>query len=366
MFRSVYFCLLIIFTFIFVNGHCWAKDNYKSAQSLGQAAAKRASDILDIKWTDKEVVILTNAGYAKPGEFSTQGCLDGLAKQTGTSVGKSNLLSLQSRYDRPLWFAFYSSESGKCAYLEMSSESGKRVLSGETKNGQIFSVQQSAKIDAQYLFKHSDKFKEKSKQGLFGNNLFRVVTVANAAASDCPDDVLQAIKLHDHYCPGVMSGVLMGRFIQKEILLSNPDNKCFVLSLNPWCKEDALITLLNVTPGKRSYGVFYPEKEEIKSWPNPLDKASTIVFVHQDHDPWKGTVLYFDFAKAQKMFKSPETGNQMLDKLAMDLWFLDYLDKPEEFVSIVTKFELKKGQNPRVFLRPELNSIKMLSEKVIN
>jgi len=335
--------------------------NYDAARSFGRSAAERAAELLDCGLNEQKLIVLTNAGFARPGGLSSKGCIDGLSAATGASVGSSTLLRLQSRFDQPLWFAVYNPESGKCAYLQTERKRAKKALSDKRFRDGDFALEQTARIKAENLIDHAEALQDRAENGLFGNNLFRVVTAANAAAKNSPDDLLTAIQLHDHFCPGVSSGVLMARYIREQILSGRQGADCFVLSLNPWCKEDALITLLNATPGKRGYGVVYPAEGSTENWPAPLSRADTVVFVREDSGPWSGRMLRFDFAKANEMFSGPESGMAAVDKLAMDLWLMGYLEKPEAFVDTVGTVQLKKGESPRKLLSPGKNPVEYLS-----
>ncbi len=341
---------------VFTSALAMAPD-YDRAVYLGAEAVERAEDLLSVEFSKTEVIALTNAGYSESGGQSTLGCLDGIAAASTASVGSSTLITLQCRPDEPLWFAFYLPASGRCAYLQM--EAGKTAAVLEKNARPDFKLEHSARIDAGYLFNNPKKFKKQAEDGLFGKNLFRVVTVANAAAKDCPDSALQAMRVHDHYCPGVTSGVLLAEYVQKEIISPEQDG-LFVLSLVPWCKEDALTTLLNATPGKRSYGVFYADREKTGEWPEPLDKSCTIVFTKQG-EKWTGHILGFDFNRAKKMYGDKKFGFYVLDKLYADLWFLDYLNRPEKFVDNLGTIALKKGESPKDFLRPDMDVLKKLT-----
>ena len=339
-------------------------SNYPAARDLGRYVAVQAASALDENWKAGECIVLSNAGYARPDGRSTQGCLDGVAEITRSSVGRSTLITLQSRFDQPLWFAFYDRSSGRCAYYELEAELAGKALAGhQDLDKTLFSRSDMARIDAEFLFAEPEAFKAKCRQGLFGQNVFRVVTVANAADQDCPNHVLKAMQVHDHYCPGVTSGIMLAAFVQEHILNDSAQAPCFVLSLNPWCKEDALTTLLNATPGKRAYGVVYPGEGEVKSWPKPMHTVSTAVFVQKEKDnAWHGWLLSFDFDQARSMQDLPAFDFPVLDKLASDLWFLDKLDSPERFVSVVKEVELENGVSPKALLRPGSNPVRMLAE----
>jgi formylmethanofuran dehydrogenase subunit E-like metal-binding protein len=331
--------------------------DYDRAVYLGAEAVEASENLLATELSNTRIIALTNAGYSEAGGKSTLGCLDGIAAASTASVGSSTIITLQCRPDEPLWFAFYVPASGKCAYLQMDADKTTAVLKKDVRPD--FELKQSARIDSAYIFNNPKKFKKQAKEGLFGKNLFRVVTVANAAAQDCPDDVLQAIRVHDHYCPGVTFGVLLARYVQNEIIEPDQDG-LFVLSLVPWRKEDALTTLLNVTPGKRSYGVFYADKGKTGEWPEPLNKSCTIVFTKKG-EQWTGHILGFDRNRAKKMCGNKKFGFYVLNQLYADLWFLDYMDRPEKFVDNLGTIVLKKGESPKNFLRPEISMLKKLT-----
>ncbi|MFO8083172.1 MAG: FmdE family protein [Desulfobacterales bacterium] len=60
------------------------------------------------------------------------------------------------------------------------------------------------------------------------------------------------------YCSGVTSGILMAEYLKKHFPVEK--GGYFIHTVDPWCREDALLVLLNATPNKRSYAVSYPNK----------------------------------------------------------------------------------------------------------
>ena len=356
--------LSVCLSTLLLAGHLWASSpNYSAARNLGAYVADQAATALEAEWTPGECIVVTNAGYARPMGHSSLGCVDGVTAGCGASLGRGTLITLQSRFDQALWFAFYDRASGRCTYYQLSTKKTGQALKGQKAiHSDLFSHTDTARIDAQTILAHPQSFENKAKQGLFADNLFRVVTVANAADQGCPDYVLQALQVHDHYCPGVSSGILMATYIQKE-LISSPETSCFVLSLNPWCKEDALTTLLNATPGKRAYGVLYPSKGQIKSWSGPLNRVDTVAFLKgPDDEHWKGYCLGFDFEQARGKQDLPAYDFIVLNKLASDLWFLDRLDQPEAFVSMLETLHLPSGMEPKDLLRPGKNPVQILEK----
>ncbi|MDZ7761779.1 MAG: FmdE family protein [Desulfovermiculus sp.] len=365
MLRKAFLAITCLACFFFIAVQVWATSfEYSAAKELGTYATNQAAKDLDTKWNPENCIALTNAGYARPNGQSSLGCLDGIAAQSKATPGQGTLIRLQSRFDQPLWFAFYARKSGQCAYYQLEADKAAQALSNkQSLTPSLFTRKDTARIDADFLFAHSQKFQNQAQKGLFGSNLFRVVTVANAADRNCPDYVLTALQVHDHYCPGVSSGLMLTAYTQEYILKSSPQTECFVLSINPWCKEDALITLLNATPGKKGYGVLYPTEKEVTSWPKPLNQVDTVVFTQENNDQaWHGWLLGFDFDRARQMQDLPKFDSVVVDKLAADRWFLDRLDRPEKFVSVLKEVELEDGASPRDLLKPGSNPVHILAD----
>ena len=63
---------------------------------------------------------------------------------------------------------------------------------------------------------------------------------------------------------------------------------------------------------------------------------------------WDGMVLVFQWGETD----CPGYNNSVIDKLCMDLWYLDKLDAPEDFVYEILAFQLPKGLGPKDLARP--------------
>jgi len=332
---------------------------YSQWKAVGQFAADLSLEMIQkaAATPDKDnLIVLANAGYAEMSGMSTQGALDGLAKVTGASRGKNTLLEIQSAAREPLWFATYDRQSGFCAYLEMKksgtsdAESFPRTLSPE-----MFGIRTVERIDAPYLYQHAKAFETRLASRIFGNNAFRVITIANAVASGASARVIRALEFHDHYCPGVISGIFMAGYVQTHF----PPGKSgyFVHSVDPWCKEDALMVLLNATPGKKKYAVSYPAKADRAERLPEVETAATIVYRRDDQNQkWEGIILGFDWADTA----CTESGSGIIDKLCMDLWYLEQIDTPETFVKVLKTVTLPDGVSPIDWARPGTDPLKMM------
>lgn len=299
------------------------------------------------------LIVLTNAGYSEIGGDSTQAALDGIASVTGASRGRNTLVEIHSAPWAPLWFAVFDRKSGYCAYLEVK-DSGKDIP--ENPDEGIFSIMTIERIDPDYLYGHASEYKSKFDNKVFGGNEFRILTIANAIAKGAPTYLVRSVEFHDHYCPGVNSGILMANYIKKNF---PPDDKgYFIQSVTPWCKEDALQVMLNVTLGKRSYSIYHPSDSDLEARSPAFKDISTIVYRHdKKNDQWQGIALSFVWADT----KSATTGNGVIDKMRDALWYMDYIEKPEGFVKVVKSFDLPTGVLPEDWARPGINPLEKLS-----
>ncbi len=295
------------------------------------------------------LVVMSNAGYAEFAGYSTQAALDGLSHASGTSRGKMNLLEVHSAYNMPLWFAIYDKTSGLCSYLQVNPS-----LTGIA---DLFSINKVEKINVEHLYANADEYTTKFNSGIFGGNEFRIVTIMNIVAKGAPMYAVRAFEFHDHYCPGVSSGLLMVNYIKKHFTIAS-GGSYFVQAVNPWCKEDALSVLLNATPGKRGYSVLYSTAEDRATWKTEAKDAANIIYRYDSATKkWDGVVLGFTFAKNTGC--EAYTGT-IINKLCLDLWYMEHMNEPETFVKEIKLFDLPEGLTPKDWARPGVDPMQKL------
>jgi formylmethanofuran dehydrogenase subunit E-like metal-binding protein len=360
--------MVVTIMILAVGGICFGSDAgiekkslsvYEKWESVGRTAADMSLDLIKKTAAAPQagnLIVLTNAGYAEVNGVPTQGSLDGMAAVTGVSRGRNTLVEVHSNSCAPLWFAVYDKGSGYCVYLQVDSSKVSKMTKGfATAPPGLFNVSSIERIDAAYLFDHPSQYKAKFENKVFGGNEFRIVTIANAVAAGAPPYAVRAFEFHDHYCPGVTSGIIMARYLKAHF----PPGKSgyFVHALEPWCKEDALLVLLNATPGKRSYAVSYHTDVDLARRTPEAKNASTIIYRQNDQTQrWEGLILAFEWAETS----CSNTGNMVIDKLCVDLWYLKRMERPEDFVKVVKTFELPEGTSPRDWARPGVDPLKML------
>jgi formylmethanofuran dehydrogenase subunit E-like metal-binding protein len=332
---------------------------YTRWKTVGQFAADLSLEMIQNAGSapeKKNLIVLTNAGYSEMFGMPTQGALDGLAAATGASRGKNTLVEIHAAAWDPLWVAVHDPASGWCTYLEMARpDTSDPHQFPDAVSPDIFGIRTVERIDAGYLFQHAEAFETRMAGRIFGDNAFRVITIANAVASGAPAHVIRAFEFHDHYCPGVVSGILTAGYVQAHF----PPGRSgyFVHGIDPWCKEDALMTLLNATPGKKKYAVSYPTKTDRANRLQEVETAATIVYRQDDQTKkWEGIVLGFDWADTA----CPKTGNVIIDKLCIDLWYLERIDSPETFVKVLKTVILPDGVSPMDWAGPGIDPLEKM------
>jgi formylmethanofuran dehydrogenase subunit E-like metal-binding protein len=134
------------------------------------------------------------------------------------------------------------------------------------------------------------------------------------------------------------------------------------LSIPPWCKDDALQILLNTTPGKSGYAVYYLNADDKANLKDEAKDIAGIFFRYNGTTKlYEGIVLTFSFSTVTAMSGfDTSVGYGWDSRLAMDLWFLDYLDQPELFITEIRSFELPSGMAPTGWARPGTDPLKEL------
>lgn len=336
-------------------------DEYALWRSVGKRAAEEGLALMKTKGASPSaanLIVLSNAGYAEIDGRTTQGFLDGLTEMTGASRGRNRLLEIHSHPDKALYAALYDMESGLCAYAQVNPFlAAFTVPPSEMAASDIFSILNVQNIDSDYLFANPAEAGARFDEKIFGGNEFAVVTIANAVVAGAPAYAVRSFEFHDHYCPGVTSGIMMAQYVKRNFAMRTPSDAYFVQGIQPWCKEDALMVMLNATPGKSGYAVSYPTNDDKAKWLPEAANVSTIVYrKNGETGLWDGIAL----AYAGGATGCPSYGNTVIDKLCADLWYLERMDQPETFISVVKEFQLPQGVEPKAYARPGVDPMEMV------
>lgn len=324
-------------------------SEYDFWKSVGEIAAAEAVKNVKANHSPNEFIALTNAGYAVVDGRTTQAALDGLSKELKVGRGDFSLVEIHSSSVTPLWFAVYARSTGICAYLQVDEEAiaGVTDLSNKPESG-LFSTATQTVITAEKLFDNPEEAIAVFDSKIFNGNEFRIVTTVNGILAEAPPFVLRSIELHDHFCPGVTSGIFLAEYLRKEFPLT-PGGSYFVQSVQPWCKEDALLAILNTTPGKKGYHLYYPTEEDMARWVDEAQAAADIIYRNNPAtDTWDGIVVGVSLGQTD----CPTYNHSLLDKLCSDLHHLKNLNSPENYITVIHSFTLPAGVTPKDYARP--------------
>ena len=358
------------------------EENLSVLNLVGFRAADRAMKDLSLNRGDSNILALTDAGYiAQIGEYTTEKALDGAIMTSGASRGKGNLVNVHKPYNSPLWFAFFDKNSKDCVYLETDSEVVKTYLQREKtgreaalrdfmklSDGEIFTKVAKENIDADRLLSNPEPWQKKMVAEVFGGNEFSLITLCNLWVIGIPNDFLKVAELHDHICPGLTSGYLIANYIKAKLPTSNPRKEYTIIAIPPWCKDDALIQIFETNVGHKRLFVKWLTKEQLGQLPEYAKNVANIFIRWEEGaESGDGLVVAFDWDKAfneagtsRKDLRAFDTYKWWYVRLKMDIWMMDYWDRPEDLVSTLKSFtvssqaEIEKlkaaGVNPLVEL----------------
>ena len=246
-----------------------------------EAALKLAQSEIQLSPGDRNLLLLTNAGYGQVKTWSTEGFLDLAHEVTGCSLGARNLLPVHASVLDPLWFALYRKDSGKMVFV-------KWIGSG-------FAIQL---IDVSPNAIMTSKGWQEAQKGLIGPNLFSVVSISLAWAVDPPWPLLLAATYHDHFCPGINSGYIAGQYVMEALALSQGDRYVFA-SAPAKCAADALQVMFNTTSGKSAGYAMALGRKNLEEYASSGVKPMTVAMrINPKKDECTGLVLGFDWNKA--------------------------------------------------------------------
>lgn len=288
---------------------------------------KEAMSELKLKRGDRNFAVLTNAGYVAPRGLDTRWAIDTIQEVTGASVGKGNLLFFHRPVDYPLVVAVMRREGETVCYC----------FNGEvmTKAKVQISPEKTLSVEGW-----------SELQKTLGPDSFSLASIFLGWAVGAPWGLLKSAELHDHLCPGLISGYLLVNFIRERYPLEEGKTYLFI-ACPPWCKDDAIQVLLNLTPGKRSLYTMELTEAQKKSLMDP-NVAGILVVCDRERKQGKAIVLRFDWQKAYDLTGWKSEGHPMVSRLKLSHGLIPYLGKPSEFVSVLKELDVDRGTLERL------------------
>jgi formylmethanofuran dehydrogenase subunit E-like metal-binding protein len=275
--------LLMVFflvSFIFMTAAVWAADQPAWLDS-GRAALKGAMSEIGLSRANSNLLVLTNAGYGTIDNQTTEAFLDMASGETGCSMGTRSLLAIHTGIQEPLWCALFRKDTGKLVFFKWTGKGfGQQII--DASPDRILTP---------------DGWK-KASSGIIGNKMFGVVSLSLTWAENPPWPLLLAATFHDHFCPGLNAGYMVGQYLMKRLPLGKSEKYVFVTAPGI-CPADALQMMFNATAGKASgYTMAISNESQKKYAKGGIPPWIVAMRVNMKSDTCEGRVLGFDWSKA--------------------------------------------------------------------
>lgn len=336
--------LLVILCWLLIPTYACADDDLAFDQ--GSRAAEVGMDLLNFEAGDENILALTNAGHAIIKGKTTERALSGLSEKSGLSNGDNNLFQVNRPNWKPLWFYFYNKESGMAAYMEpdpafyaMNAEQ-RASLPADKAFSQVSLMQ----VNLDSLLANPNEGNTTFNKKKFGGNEFSLVGISNVWAAGAGYDFMNAAVFHDHLCPGVTSGYMLIKYVEKVMPITNQSAETYIdIGCPNWCKEDAYQMIWDSTPGKNSMFVMALSKEDEEALKAKYGTrpAGIIIKWNDGAKKGKGLALGFDFDTiSEEVGVANWTGPSWAPKLVQDIGMMEYIDKPESVITSLKEFEV--------------------------
>lgn len=291
---------------------------------------QQAMEDLGIEKGAPQLCVLTNAPYVAPNGKSCPEVVDTLQDLTGCTVGRKNLLFFQRPVNHPLLVALHREDNGETVVIRHGGKSAKTLR---------FNMKGDSAAEPAVFGEIKKKLK---------GDAFSVVTLLTAHAKGAPYSFLKVCEHHNHYCPGVTSGYFIAHFVLDRYPKAAGE-KYVWFACPPWCKDDAISTMLDLSPGKQS--LFVKNMAEGRATEGPDGRyAGIMVRWNPKTKTGKAAVLQFDWNEAFKLANltpeefNPEGGPSnpaFFTARVRSAWALiPHLDEPERFVTLFKEVDV--------------------------
>lgn len=311
----IHLCLILTLLF--------AGDGFTLHAEIGKALGSAMAE-LNLEPKDRKVAVLTNLGYVEVKGSSTREIGKVIEESTGCNIWDGNLLFFQSSREKPLRICVLRKDTADLICITSS-------------GGQLKRVRTNIALD-----RIVDKKGISEIQNLLGPDTFSIVSILSAWSLGAPRSLLTAGELHNHICPGLTHGYMIANFIMERFPITEKQSYTFI-SCPPWCKDDAIQRILDLTPGKRNFYVISLSEEQKK---NLVDEqvAGILVIRERDKKDMRGFVIKFDSEKLQKVIGATiDEKNPMGSRLKVLSEVIPIIHKHGEFVSVVKEFDLDEA-----------------------
>ncbi len=343
-----------------------ANAGYLELMEIGKRAAEMAKDIfmaergINLEKDNLNIAVLTSAGYVYVNGTPTDPCYDGIFEVLGSRLSRKNLLPVHSPFYKPLWFTFVVKGADgmtlDSVYIYYNPETCLLSAGATPWGSRVNDIGPYALNDPTLNYGGNSV--------VFGDLYFSIESIANAWKYDVPYDHLVTFLFHNHVCPGVQPGFFITEYAFDNYPLS-PGQQYQWFGTSIYCKDDALIYLMGVSPGTGTYFAKRVLQEELESPMIPGGSEEGILIVW---DPVKkvGKAVMISFKWPEFDLSDCTTFQARFEKWAAAFIMLSqgrtpsYMTSPmvltKEVEKWITEDELKiiqsgAGGNPIAFLR---------------
>ncbi|NLD56815.1 MAG: hypothetical protein GX651_01615 [Methanomicrobiales archaeon] len=303
-------------------------------EDIGQRAAYTAMNELGFTKGDAHVVVLTNAGRAIVNGKTTGRTLSGISDISGLENGRNTLWVVNRPDYKPVWFYFYNKNTGKGLYLEPDT-AFYTMKNGEASSVAFYDTWSKKVVvngDLIQMLADTD-MGNKTMKDMGGNS--GVIAIANGWAHGAPYDMLTAVMLHNHFCPGVSSGYILAKYVEQKMPIT--DGKSYVVISSPtWCKDDIFPMLWDTTPGKGGqyrYAISDADQEKLAA---KYGVRPAGIYILWDSKAKSGHAMLLGFNFDSTEWTGPSWGQK--PKQVLDM--IENIGTPEKYVVVIKEFEV--------------------------
>lgn len=312
-----------------------ATENYK----LGREVTAKADQLLGLSSANaSDVLVITTAGVTMHNGVTSEGSVEGILNALGEKVssGQGNLLILRKTPVDPVDFAFIKKNGNALQAVFFLKGSTDPVYQG-TVSQDMLPAQWNNLIAS-----------------VGGKNAYTYASLANAWKAGAPSDLLRQAAFHGHMCQGTISGYAISQALMQYYPpvqdTQNPGSPGDISSYKTIgvpgdSDDDAIINLLNTTPGKGAYAGY-----------DTTDSGATtnmVGFVRWiAGTTMKGDLIIMKFNKEklrQQFVALGNTLNNDLDELKFNTWVLE-LTKNKKYLQLVTFVRELKDLNEEQYI----------------
>ena len=326
--KKLPFILLVAFMMACFSQNLWAADVKDLLnESMKDVKAEKGSPSL---------LALTNATYVLVNGNSSEGYVDMIQEITGCSIGKKTLLFYHRPATSPLKILVYNKANSEAALISYDGSKAAKV---------------NFKINGRDIIT-PDGWTRLQKAIVNPSDTFSLISIADAWAKGAPFSFLKCCEFHNHLCPGVSTGYQVVKFVINNYSLKKGESYAWI-ACPPWCKDDAVMVFLDLTPGKKTIFVKNLTAEQKKAIPGETANeniAGVLVIWNSSAAKGKAVALRYSWGEACRVSGidrkdlSPQGGRSnplfFINRVKFNSQLIPYLDKPKAFVKVVKEVEI--------------------------